>query len=97
MEYVTTILDQLTSAVEQSRLRSEAFQRAGRIPGLVDLLLSVDRIPDIRDRILSARSANQWAGAIPLHEPVGATIPPPPRSRRTRIKHARTCGRRSTS
>lgn len=29
MEYVTTILDQLTGAVEQSRLRSEAFERAG--------------------------------------------------------------------
>ena len=29
MEYVSTIIDRLAGAVEQSRLRSEAFQRAG--------------------------------------------------------------------
>jgi len=29
LEYVSTIIDRLAGAVEQSRLRSEAFQRAG--------------------------------------------------------------------
>ena len=29
MEYVSTIIDRLAGAVEQSRLRPEAFQRAG--------------------------------------------------------------------
>jgi len=77
VEYVTTILDQLTGAVEQSRLRSEAFQRAGGIPGLVDLLRSVDRLPDIQDRIRQARAGGQWVGAIPTHEPVATTIPAP--------------------
>lgn len=77
MEYVTTILDHLAGVVEQSRLRSEAFQRAGGIPGLVDLLRSIDRLPDIHERIREARAAHQWAGAVPLQEPVGSTIPAP--------------------
>lgn len=77
MEYVTTILEQLAGVVEKTRLRSEAFQRAGGMPGLVALLRSVDQTPDIHDLIQAARSTQDWIGAVPFHEPVASSIPAP--------------------